>query len=288
MSKSFNLKLSKTHKFRTIYSSPHSGSNYSEEFLAKTNLNLKELRSSEDAFIGELFKIAANYDSAFIEATFPRCFIDLNRSHLELDPKLFQGEFKYVSTPRNFAGFGVIPRLSGKGNSIYNSFLSLDEAQERLKNFYYPYHDNLRNLIHKAQLSSGFAIIFDCHSMPSSFPFFEGTYHRGHPSDIVLGDLNGSSCDPQLTQKVKATFESQGFSVSINKPFAGGFITKNYGNPKKSIHAIQIEINRGLYMDEEQIKPNSNFKAFKSTLAGIILKLSSIGQVKDFFEVGAE
>ena len=288
MSKSFNIKVSNTRTFRTIYSSPHSGSNYSEEFLAQSNLNLKELRSSEDAFIGELFKIAANFDSAFIEASFPRSFIDLNRSHLELDPKLFQGEFKYVSTPRNFAGFGVIPRLSGKGNSIYNSFLSLDEAQERLKNFYYPYHDNLRNLIHRAQLSSGFAIIFDCHSMPSSFPFFEGTNHRGYPSDIVLGDLNGSSCDPQLTQKVKATFESQGFSVSINKPFAGGFITKNYGNPKKSIHAIQIEINRGLYMDEEQIKPNSNFKAFKSTLASIILKLCSIGKFKDHFEVAAE
>ena len=288
MSKSFNLKLSNIHKFRTIYSSPHSGSNYSEEFLAQSILSLKELRSSEDAFIGELFKIATNYDSAFIEATFPRCFIDLNRSHLELDPKLFQGDFKYEITPRNFAGFGVIPRLSGKGNSIYKSFLSLDEAQKRLKNFYYPYHENLRNLIHRAQLSSGFAIIFDCHSMPSSFPFFDGTNHRGHTSDIVLGDLNGSSCDPRLTQKVKATFESQGFSVSINKPFAGGFITKNYGNPKKSIHSIQIEINRGLYMDEEQIKPNSNFKAFKSTLAGIILKLCSIGKFKDHFEVAAE
>ena len=287
MSKSFNLKVSNTRTFRTIYSSPHSGSNYSEEFLAQSNLNLKELRSSEDAFIGELFKIATNYDSAFIEATFPRSFIDLNRSHLELDPKLFQGDFKYESTPRNLAGFGVIPRLSGKGNSIYNRFLSLDEAEKRLKNFYYPYHDNLRDLIHKAQLTSGFAIIFDCHSMPSSFPFFEGTNHKGHASDIVLGDLNGASCDPRLTQRVKATFESQGFSVSLNKPFAGGFITKNYGNPKKSIHAIQIEINRGLYMDEDKIKPKSNFKAFKRTLADIILKLSSIGKFKDFFEVAA-
>ena len=288
MPKSFKVKVSGTGTFRTIYSSPHSGSNYSEEFLAQSNLNLIELRSSEDAFIGELFEIATTYGSAFIEATFPRSFIDLNRSHLELDPKLFQGDFEYESTPRNFAGFGVIPRLSGKGNSIYNSFLSLDEAQKRLKKFYYPYHDNLKKLVHKAQLTSGFAIIFDCHSMPSSFPFFQGSNYREHTSDIVLGDLNGASCDPWLTRKVKAIFESQGFSVVINKPFAGGFITKNYGNPKKSIHAIQIEINRGLYMDEEKIKPNNNFKAFKSTLAGIILKLSSIGQVKDFFEVAAE
>ncbi|MAI97434.1 MAG: N-formylglutamate amidohydrolase [Rhodobacteraceae bacterium] len=288
MSKAFNLRASNSSKFSTIYSSPHSGSNYTKEFLSKSNLSLLELRSSEDAFIGELFKTSTKYDSVFIEATFPRSFVDLNRSDLELDPKLLKGDFHYDRTPRNLAGFGVIPRLSGKKTPIYNGFLSLDEAQNRLIDFYYPFHESLLNLIREAKHSSGYAIIFDCHSMPSVFPAFEATKHRGNTPDIVLGDSNGASCNPGLTKKVKSTFERRGFSVSINNPFTGGFITKNYGNPQQKIHAIQIEINRGLYMDETQIEPNRNFTAFKSTLAGIIKELSNISQSENFFDVVAE
>ena len=227
MSETFKLKLKNHGRFHTIFSSPHSGCNYLKTFLENTILDVDELRSSEDAFVGELFEIAANYDSAFIEALLPRCFIDLNRSHLELDPKLIKGNFKFESSARTFAGLGVIPRLSGRGNSIYEGMLSFCEAQKRLKQFYFPYHEGLSNLILRAKFSFGYAVLFDCHSMPSSFPFFQGSNYREHTSDIVLGDLNGASCDPCLTRKVKAIFESQGFSVSINKPFAGGFITKN-------------------------------------------------------------
>ena len=288
MSETFKIKLKNHGRFHTIFSSPHSGCNYLKTFLENSILDVDELRSSEDAFVGELFEIAANYDSAFIEALLPRCFIDLNRSHLELDPKLIKGNFKFESSARTFAGLGVIPRLSGRGNSIYEGMLSFCEAQKRLKQFYFPYHEGLSNLILRAKFSFGYAVLFDCHSMPSSFRAIEGSGYKSNSTDIVLGDLNGISCNPHLTEMTGKIFENHGFSVKINRPFAGGFITKNYGNPRQGIHALQIEINRGLYMHEEKIERNGNFTIFKETFADIIKELSSLPIFEEFSEVAAE
>ena len=288
MYKTFNLRLKKHHKFGTIYSSPHSGSNYPKAFIKNSNLDLTELRCSEDAFVGQLFEVSAKYNSAFIEAVFSRCFIDLNRSHLELDPKLVTGEFKFDSTPRNFAGLGVIHRLSSRGNSISKTSITFNEAQERLRKFYFPYHNGLTRLITAAKCSTGHAILFDCHSMPSSFRSLEGSEHKTNNKDVILGDVNGVSCDSQLTEMAKDTFERHGFSVKLNQPFAGGFITKNYGKPERNIHALQIEINRVLYMNEDRIEPNRNFNSFKKTLAKIIRELSSLTISNKLLRVAAE
>ena len=288
MIETLKLKVSPNNCCGTIFSSPHSGCIYLKTLLDKSNLNLAELRSLEDAFVGELFGVAIEHDASFIEAIFPRCFVDLNRSHLELDPKLIEGNFKFESTPRNFAGLGVIPRLSGRGNSIYKKAISFNEAQMRLRNFYFPYHQSISRLILRSKTLLGYAVLFDCHSMPSFFRSFKGSEYKRNNSEIVLGDLNGVSCDPSLTQRVKKIFERHGFLVSINKPFAGGFITKNYGNPRDRVHALQIEINKSLYMDEEKIVPNKHFKAFKKTLAVIIKELSSLATFDDFSKVAAE
>ena len=288
MSETFKLKLKNRGRFKTIFSSPHSGRNYLKAFLENTALEIDELRSSEDAFIGEIFEGAVNYGSAFLEANFPRCFIDLNRSHLELDPKLIEGNFEFESSAKNFAGLGVIPRLSGMGNPIYKGTLSFDEVQKRLKEFYFPFHETLANLILSAKTSFGYAVLFDCHSMPSSFRSIEGFGSRSNSIDIVLGDLNGVSCNRYLTEMAKDIFERHGFSVKINRPFAGGFITKNYGNPTQRVHALQLEINRGLYMNEEKIELNEDFPAFKETFLEIIKELSSLPIFEEFNEVAAE
>ena len=288
MFETFSLEFKSNCRFTTIFSSPHSGSNYPKRFLENSSLDILELRSSEDAFVGNLFDVSANYNSALIEAIYPRCFIDLNRSHLELDPKLVIGKFKFESTPRNSVGLGVIPRLSGRGNCINKKPISLFEARERLNQFYFPYHKRLSELIMTARSSLGCAILFDCHSMPSSFNPFDGSQNKTNNTDIILGDLNGVSCDPQLTKNVKEIFEFHGFSVKLNQPFAGGFITKNYGHPNKNIHALQIEINRNLYMNELLLEPNENYVDFKNNLEKVIKELCSLTIFDKLFELAAE
>ena len=280
MIKIYDTNFRSPYKFKAIFNSPHSGCIYTKEFLDSTNLEIYDLRTSEDSFVGELFYSTKFFNCLLMEAKFPRTFIDLNRSHLELDPRLISGDFRFDKTARNMAGMGVIPRISGNGKEIYSKPIFAKDAIKRLESFYFPYHSHLNNLLLESKKRLGYAVLFDCHSMPSklNLEFINSKYNND--PDIILGDLNGTSCSSFLINEVKAIFEKHNFFVTKNHPFSGGYITKQYGNPSDAIHVIQIEINKKLYMDENSIKKNKNFENFRMKLTSVIEELSNLYPIR--------
>ena len=276
MIKIFDTNFKPPYKFKAIFNSPHSGCIYTKGFLDSTNVEIYDLRTSEDSFVGELFYSTKFFNCLLMEAKFPRTFIDLNRSHLELDPRLISGDFRFDKTARNMAGMGVIPRISGNGKEIYSKPIFAKDAIKRLESFYFPYHKHLYNLLLESKKRLGYAILFDCHSMPSKLNLEFGNSKYNNDPDIILGDLNGTSCSSFLINEVKAIFEKHNFFVTKNNPFSGGYITKHYGNPSDAIHVIQIEINKKLYMNENSIKKNKNFENLRTKLTSVIEELSNL------------
>ena len=226
MIKIFDTNFKPPYKFKAIFNSPHSGCIYTKGFLDSTNVEIYDLRTSEDSFVGELFYSTKFFNCLLMEAKFPRTFIDLNRSHLELDPRLISGDYRFDKTARNMAGMGVIPRISGNGKEIYSKPIFAKDALKRLQSFYFPYHSYLYNLLVESKKRLGYAILFDCHSMPSKLNLEFGNSKYNNDPDIILGDLNGTSCSSFLINEVKAIFEKHNFFVTKNHPFSGGYITK--------------------------------------------------------------
>ena len=288
MINTYKLNFSPPFSFKVVFNSPHSGSIYDNDFLKSTNLSTNDLRSSEDSFVGELFDSTKFFNCLLMEAKFPRTFVDLNRSHLELDPNLISGDFYFEKTARNIAGLGVIPRFSGSGKAIYNKTISIDNALRRLERYYFPYHNFLKSLLLESKKRLGYAIMFDCHSMPSRLNIEKDDARKINESDIILGDLNGSSCSQNLIENVESIFKFHDFFVTKNHMFSGGYITKKYGDPNNGIHVIQIEINKKLYMDEDKIKKNKNFFTLRRKLIPVIRELSNLTPYNQNKSIAAE
>mgnify|MGYP001262398030 CR=1 FL=1 len=270
-----------------IYSSPHSGRIYLREFLNKTPLNLQAIRASEDFYVDQLLDSVTGTGAFLLEACFPRVFVDLNRSSHELDRKLITNLSTDSISPRTAAGLGVVPRVVGDGVEIYSKKLSLEEVRARLTKCYFPYHKQLQKLINFSIESFGMAFLLDIHSMPHTCLNHLGDKKSRIPQ-IVLGDCFGTSCTPMFSQEVIDVFTSEGFAVNLNKPFSGGFITKHYGLPKKNVHAIQVEIDRSLYMDEKNVSLHEGFLALKNKIQNIVYSIGKIKEQKKYFFQAAE
>jgi len=241
-----------------IFNSPHSGSVYPDEFLSASRIDLGALRRSEDSFMDEL--IAGLSDRGFptVRVNFPRSYVDVNREPYELDPRMFSGRLPSFANTRSMrvaGGLGTIPRVVGDGQEIYRERLSVDDALARIEALYKPYHRALRRLINKAHQAFGTVVVVDCHSMPSI------GVSRDEPRrpDVVIGDRYGTSCASLLPDMIEETMRGLGYSVGRNKPYAGGFITEHYGNPASGLHAIQLELNRAIYMDERRRERSAGF-----------------------------
>ncbi|MGB3864404.1 MAG: N-formylglutamate amidohydrolase, partial [Xanthobacteraceae bacterium] len=241
-----------------IFNSPHSGSVYPQPFLAASRIDVAALRRSEDSFVDELIAGLGAGGFPVVSVHFPRSYVDVNREPYELDPRMFNGRLPSFANTRSMrvaGGLGTIPRVVGDGQDIYRERLDVNEALARIEALYKPYHRALRRLVNKAHLTFGTAILVDCHSMPSV------GVSRDEPArpDIVIGDRYGTSCAALLRERVERTFAALGYSTGCNKPYAGGFITEHYGNPANGLHAIQIELNRAVYMDERRRERKPNF-----------------------------
>ncbi len=202
-----------------------------------------------------------------MKAHFPRAFLDLNREPYELDPSMFTSRLpSYAKTtgPRVGSGLGTIARIVSENKEIYRHRLSLEEGMNRIETLYKPYHQSLRRELALTHVKFGYSCLIDCHSMPSRV--FQNSCQRNRP-DIVLGDRYGTSCHPSLTNSAKSILQHLGFKVDMNRPYAGGFITQHYGRPLKGLHALQIEIDRGLYMDEQSFQPVSHFNELAELFA---------------------
>ncbi len=232
-----------------VFDSPHSGSRYPRAFLAASRLDPLTLRRSEDAFVDELFLPCVALGAPLLRARFPRAFLDLNREPFELDPRMFDGPLPdYVNTRslRVAAGLGTIPRVVGDAQPIYRGRVAAADALARVATLHRPYHQRLAGLIERTRARFGVAILVDCHSMPS-------TLAEVGSLDIVLGDRFGASAAPWAVEALESALLARGYRVRRNKPYAGGYIAEHYGAPAAGRHAVQIEVNRALYMDEARM-----------------------------------
>jgi N-formylglutamate amidohydrolase len=248
-----------------VFNAPHAGAIYPAAFLASSRLDALALRRSEDAFVDELVEPLVALGAPLMTARFPRAYLDVNREPYELDPRMFEGRLPPFANTRSMrvaGGLGTIPRIVADGQEIYRTRLPVDEALRRIEWLYKPYHRALRSLVTRTARSFGHAVLIDCHSMPSSSISREDAAK----ADIVLGDRYGTSCAGILTDLVDVALRARGYSVVRNKPYAGGFITEHYGEPALGRHALQIEINRSLYMDERSMAKKPGFARLTADL----------------------
>ena len=264
------------HPVAAVFSSPHSGRAYPSSLLQRTHLSIAALRSSEDAFVEELFADAPAFGAPLMAARLPRAFVDLNRSADDLDPALIAGVPNKIRSPRINAGLGVIPRVVSDSRSIMHGKISMSEAKSRIRHVHAPYHTTLRQLMRQAREARGFAILFDCHSMPHD-ALVGSPLVNGVRPEIVLGDRFGASCDRWIMDAAVEIFSAAGFSVARNAPFAGGYITQAYGRPARNMHALQIEIDRSLYMNETNVAKRHDFGLFQKRIRPIVQALSGLG-----------
>lgn len=260
-----------------VFASPHSGRAYAPEFLLSSVLDSHTIRSSEDAYVDQLFDIAPEFGAPLLVAGAPRAFVDLNRACDELDPAVIEGIRAQGHNPRVSSGLGVIPRVVANGRAIYRGKLKMSEARGRIENFWHPYHSMLQDLLDEAQVSFGQAVLIDCHSMPHEA--MDGIARGGmRRPDIVLGDRFGAAASGRVMDTVEAAFAGAGFTVTRNAPFAGAYITQAYGRPARRQHAVQVEIDRSIYMDEKRILPHAGFEDVRERLQKVMAEIVEIGQ----------
>src|SRR3981081_4436739 len=248
-----------------VFNSPHSGSIYPPAFLSAARLDLAQLRRSEDSFVDELFTGVVRRGFPLMRAHFPRCYVDVNREPYELDPRMFDGRLPSFANTRSMrvaGGLGTVARVVGDAQEIYDQRIPVDDALRRIEGLYKPYHRALRRLVTHIHRDFGTAVLVDCHSMPST----AGPKDERPRADIVIGDRYGTSCVGAVADTIEAVLRERGYTVSRNKPYAGGFITEHYGNPTAGLHSVQLEVNRGLYMDERRFERSKAFSTVARNL----------------------
>jgi N-formylglutamate deformylase len=243
-----------------VVDSPHSGRAYPEDFGHAAPLAL--LRRAEDAFVDDLYEDAPRHGAGFLKALFPRSYVDPNRHEGEIDPGMLADDWPHTiaASERTQMGLGLIRRLIRGNVPVYDRLLPIAEVEDRIARFHRPYHDELEAML--AELHARFGAVWhiNAHSMKALGRKQGKSIPR---DDFVLGDLEGESCDPEFTTFVAETLQGYGYTVRINHPFKGAELVKRFGRPRESRHSLQIEVNRGLYMDEEKIEKTDGFDALK-------------------------
>lgn len=273
LSDTFDLFLPAVQTVPFIFSSPHSGRDYENTFLGQSRLDALTLRSSEDAFVDQLFALAPHHGAPLLAARAPRAFLDLNRAPDELDPALIDGAPRAPHNPRIASGLGVVPRVVSGGRLIYDRRISQQEANTRLTRYWQPYHRQLRHLMLDTVQRFGRAVLIDCHSMPHES--IESYSRKSGPlPDVVLGDRFGAAASCDVVAEIEAAFLAAGLRVARNTPFAGAYITQAYGRPSRGQNVVQVEIDRALYLDEARVEPRPDFPAFQALISGVIAQIT--------------
>ena len=260
-----------------VFANPHSGRIYPEDMMAASALDASAIRNSEDALVDALIASAPSRGAAVVSAGLARAYIDVNREPWELDPSMFEDElplFARSRTARVAAGLGSIARVVAEGKEIYARKLRFAEAAQRVASGHQPYHDALAETLAAVRRRAGLAILVDWHSMPSAAAS-AGFLGRDR-CDFVLGDRFGGSCSAGLVRVVERELEAMGYAVARNAPYAGGYTTEHYGRPSQGVHALQIEINRGLYVNEQSLEPTTGFEPLRADLDRLFAALAVV------------
>lgn len=250
-----------------VYNSPHSGCLYPDDFGYACPIDA--LRRAEDARVDDLFEAAPRHGAALLKALFPRTYIDVNRAPDDIDPGMLEEPWSEHTrlSERAKAGHGLIRKLIRPDYPVYARALTVAEVRHRIETFYIPYHAALKALLDDAHALHGHAWLIDCHSMPSSSAL---TIANNTPVDIVLGTLDGTSCDLRLVRRLKLFLEQRGYRVSHNDPYKGAEILRRYGNPSQQRNALQIELNRALYLDEKTGSETAHFSTLQRDMSAMI------------------
>ena len=247
-----------------IVSCPHSGRYYPEELVAAGSIGLNALRDLEDFAVDTLLDDLRHTTITGICNHIARAYIDVNRPDDALDQTMFDKPITAAKQTRKvMAGYGLLPRLTSARDPIHDQPLTIDAANRRIQYAYRPYHDRLQQLIGNASHTHGHYLLVDCHSMPAT-----DQYNR-HLPDIILGDCHGRTLAPFIGRQIDDFIRSNNFTVGWNTPYAGGYITKNYGRAATCQQSIQIEINRRLYMTHKYALDQQGSKNIAALLARI-------------------
>lgn len=258
-----------------LVTSPHSGSDYPADFLHASQLDAHEIRQSEDMYVNAIYADAPKLGVALLAARFPRAYIDLNRAPYELEQALFADKLPdHIDTKsmRAAAGLGTVPRLVAENTPIYKAKLPFAEAERRIETIYHPFHAMLDQQLDALYDAHGYSLLVDAHSMPSQATRLSGMGEI----DFVLGNRHGRACHNSVTRAVESFLTSRGWRVGLNKPYAGGHITEQYGIPARGRHALQIEINRGIYMDETSHEKHDGFMRLRQDMQELMAHLIAI------------
>jgi N-formylglutamate deformylase len=262
-----------------VLDSPHSGIDYPEDF--RHACDMRALRQAEDTHVEKLYDFAPAMGIAWIEALFPRAYLDANRNCTEIDESMIDAPWPgdIVSDEKALGkvrlGKGLLWRCTDDGVPIYSRKLSVAEVQSRIERCWTPYHAAVAQAIEDAHSRHGYAIHINCHSMPAVAGQFSTDFPGLVHADFVIGDRDGTTAAPALSRKVCSHLESLGYNVSYNHPYKGVELVRRYGDPARQRHSIQVEINRKLYMDEEtlQLTPaHEELKASLRSLARMLLE----------------
>ncbi|MEZ5752776.1 MAG: N-formylglutamate amidohydrolase [Paracoccaceae bacterium] len=275
MLRAINIREPVRNTSMVVFASPHSGRVYPSDLLARSVLDLRTLRSSEDAHVDDLLVSAPEQGAYLVTSDVPRAYVDFNRAQSELDPALISGAPRAGLNPRIASGLGVLARVVANGRPIYSGKLPMDEARRRITSYWQPYHQGLSRLLAEQHTRFGQVILCDVHSMPHDA--LTNHVMRGVPRpDVVIGDRWGASATPDVVEQFEAVLRDAGLRVARNTPFAGAYITQTYGQPSQGKHALQIEIDRALYLDERRIEPSRDFVAFELLMRGVLQRLARI------------
>jgi len=243
-----------------VLDSPHSGTFYPSDFRSACDLAV--LRRAEDTHVEKLYAFAPALGVAWVEAHFPRSYLDANRDTLELDTTLLDGPWPdpVATDPQVLAkvrlGKGLIWKFTDDGVPIYDRLLGVEEVRQRIERCWKPYHAAVSAAIDAAHARHGYSIHINCHSMPAVAASHATLYPGLHHADFVIGDRDGSTADPALSQRICAHLRALGYSVDYNHPYKGVELVRRYGKPAERRHSIQVEVNRKLYMDEQTLALN--------------------------------
>ena len=266
-----------------IFASPHSGAIYPRGFRRAAGLSLTDLRRNEDAYVDHLFGATPRLGAPLLWARFPRCYVDVNRPGDDLPPEWLEPGASRLGASGSYKGrlgLGVVPTVIGENLPIHRTLPSRAEVQARLDALYWPYHRALGGLLHRAQSRWGEALLIDCHSMPGTVPNRK-TGRRHRRPDIILGDGHGKSAREETTSLLQSLFERRGYRVVRNHPYAGGHSTLHYGKPASGVEAVQIEINRDLYLDERNLVPHEGFTELGRDITAICSDLIAAREIPE-------
>lgn len=241
-----------------VLDSPHSGTQYPEDFRHAAPLAL--VRKAEDSHIDDIFGAAPELGATLIAAHFPRAYLDPNRSLADIDPNLLDEPWPEPLSPgeKTRSGIGLIWRIAAPGVPMYDRKLSVAETRSRIERYWRPYHAEIEAAIEAAYSAHGAVWHINCHSM-KSVGDERGKEKGRRRADFVLGDRDGTTCDRGFTDFVAERLRAKGYGVAVNDPYKGVELVRLHGRPNERRHSLQIEINRGLYMDEDTWERSANY-----------------------------